>query len=105
MKRAGYFVRIPRLYFWVEGSVPGFSPTDSKPEETSDTMDEHLRNARLLARLRKSYADRGNTLTWALFIWSFTAVGFALFLPFEATLLRSVGVAVGWSAFHLIRGL
>ena len=53
--------------------------------------------------LKQSYADRRNTLTWALFIWSFVAVGFALFLPFEATLLRSVGVAVGWSAIHLIR--
>jgi len=67
-------------------------------------MDEHL-STRLLGRLKKSYADRGNTLTWALFIWSFAAVAFALFLPFEATLLRSVGVAVGWSAIHLIRGV
>ncbi len=65
-------------------------------------MDEHYHSGRLLARLKVSYADRRNTLTWALFIWSFTAVGFALFLPFEATLLRSVGVAVGWSAVHLI---
>jgi hypothetical protein len=68
-------------------------------------MDEHFHSARLLARLKKSYSDRGNTLTWALFIWSFAAVGFALFLPFEATLLRSVGVAVCWSAFHLVRGV
>ena len=66
-------------------------------------MDEHLHSARVLARLKRSYADRRNTLTWALFIWSFTAVGFALFLPFGATLLRSVGVAVGWSAIHLMR--
>jgi len=66
-------------------------------------MDEHLHSARIIARLKQNYADRRNTLTWALFIWSFTAVGFALFLPFEATLLRSVGVAVGWSAVHLIR--
>jgi len=66
-------------------------------------MDEHLHSARVLARLKQSYADRRNTLTWALFIWSFTAVGFALFLPFDATMLRSVGVAVGWSAVHLLR--
>jgi uncharacterized oligopeptide transporter (OPT) family protein len=66
-------------------------------------MDEHHHHGRLLARLKQSYADRRNTLTWALFIWSFTAVGFALFLPFDATMLRSVGVAVGWSAVHLIR--
>ncbi|MGA8090774.1 MAG: hypothetical protein WCA10_26100 [Terracidiphilus sp.] len=65
-------------------------------------MDDHDQRARLLARLKQSYADRRNTLTWALFIWSFTAVGFALFLPLEATLLRSVGIAVGWSAVHLI---
>jgi len=66
-------------------------------------MDEHHQGARLLARFKRSYADPRNTLTWALFIWSFTAIGFAIFLPFEATLLRSVGVAVGWSAIHLIR--
>ena len=66
-------------------------------------MDEQYQRARLLAKLKQSYADRRNTLTWALFIWSFTAVGFALFLPFGATMLRSVGVAAGWSAVHLIR--
>lgn len=66
-------------------------------------MDDHYRSGRLLSQLKQSYADRRNTLTWALFIWSFTAVAFALFLPFEATLLRSVGVAVCWSAVHLIR--
>ena len=65
-------------------------------------MDEQYQGARLLARFKKSYADRRNTLTWALLIWSFTAVGFALFLPFEATLLRSVGIALGWCAIHLI---
>ncbi len=66
-------------------------------------MDDHYHSGRLLARLKQSYADRRNTLTWALLIWSFTAVGFALFLPFDATMLRSVGVAVGWSAIHLMR--
>lgn len=66
-------------------------------------MDEHYNGGRLIARLKQSYADRRNTLTWALFIWSFTAVGFALFLPFEATLLRSIGVAAAWSAVHLVR--
>jgi|KBSMisStandDraft_5_1062788.scaffolds.fasta_scaffold2923509_1 hypothetical protein len=66
-------------------------------------MDEHYQGGRLLAKLKQSYADRRNTLSWALFIWSFAAIGFALFLPFGATMLRSVGVAVGWSAVHLIR--
>lgn len=65
-------------------------------------MEEHY-ESRLLSRLKQSYADRRNTLTWALFIWSFTAVGFALFMPFEATMLRSVGVAGAWSAVHLLR--
>lgn len=65
-------------------------------------MDEPY-NSRLLLKLRQSYADRGNTLTWALFIWAFTAVGFALFLPVEATMVRSIGVAAGWSAIHMIR--
>jgi hypothetical protein len=81
----------------------GYLPDRFAAEETSDTMDDHYQRGRLLARLKLSYADRRNTLTWALFIWSFTAVGFALFLPFDATMLRSVGVAVGWSAIHLIR--
>ena len=65
-------------------------------------MDEQY-NSRLFSRLKQSYDDRRNTLTWALFIWSFTAVGFAIFLPFGATMLRSVGVTIAWSAFHLIR--
>jgi hypothetical protein len=66
-------------------------------------MDDHYQSGRLVSRLKQSYADRRNTLTWALFIWSFTAVAFAIFLPFGATMLRSVGVAVSWSAIHLIR--
>jgi hypothetical protein len=65
-------------------------------------MDEHY-NSRLLSRLQKSYADRNNTLSWALIIWSFTAVGFAAFFPFEATMIRSIGVATGWSIIHLVR--
>lgn len=65
-------------------------------------MDEHY-NSRLFSRLKQSYDDRRNTLTWALMIWAFTAVGFALFLPVEPTMIRSVGVALGWSAIHLIR--
>ena len=66
-------------------------------------MDEHYDGGRLLSRLKQSYADRRNTLTWALFIWSFTAVGFALFVPFEVTMFRSVGITVGWSIVHLVR--
>jgi hypothetical protein len=66
-------------------------------------MDEHDRTGRLISRLKQSYTDRRNTLTWALLVWSVTAVAFALFLPFETTMLRSVGVAVSWSAIHLIR--
>jgi hypothetical protein len=65
-------------------------------------MDEHYQS-RLFSRLKQSYADPRNTITWALFIWSFTAVGFAIFLPFEATVVRSVAVAAGWSAIHLMR--
>jgi hypothetical protein len=41
-------------------------------------MDEHY-NSRLLSRLKHSYADRRDTLSWALLIWAFTAVGFAIF--------------------------
>lgn len=65
-------------------------------------MDEQY-NGRLFWALKQNYADRRNTLTWALLIWAFTAVGFALFLPIEATMVRSIGVAIGWSAIHLIR--
>jgi hypothetical protein len=66
-------------------------------------MDEHYQQSRLLATLKKSYGDKRNTLTWALLIWAVTGTGFALFLPFDATMVRSIGVAVGWSAIHLIR--
>ena len=66
-------------------------------------MDDRDQGSRILARLKQSYADPRNTLTWALFIWSFTAVGLALFLPFGATMLRSICVAAGWSAIHLMR--
>ena len=66
-------------------------------------MDEHYDSSRLFSRLRQSYADRRNTLTWALFIWSFTAVSFAVFMPLQATMVRFIGVALGWSAIHLIR--
>jgi hypothetical protein len=65
-------------------------------------MDEHY-NSRLLFRLKQSYADRRNTLSWALFIWAFTAVAFAVFLPVEATMIRSIGVATGWSIIHMVR--
>lgn len=64
-------------------------------------MDEHY-NSRLLSTLMKSYCDRSNTLTWALVIWSFTAVSFALFLPIDVTLVRSLGVTGIWSVIHLI---
>ena len=81
----------------------GYLPDEFETEETSDTMDELLSTRQTSRQIQKSYKDRRNTLTWALLIWAFTAVGFALFLPFDATMLRSVGVAVGWSAIHLIR--
>jgi len=58
---------------------------------------------RLFARLRQSYSDRRNTLTWALLIWSFTAVSFALFMPVQATMVRSIGVVSVWSVVHLLR--
>jgi hypothetical protein len=66
-------------------------------------MDEHYQQSRLLATLKQSYADKRNTLTWALLIWAVTGVGFALFMPFDATMVRSVGVAASWSIIHLIR--
>ena len=66
-------------------------------------MDEHYQQSRLIATLKQSYADKRNTLTWALLIWAVTGVAFALFMPFEATMLRSVGVATAWSIIHLIR--
>jgi hypothetical protein len=64
---------------------------------------EEQYQSRLFSKLRQSYADPRNTITWALFLWAFTAVGFAIFMPIEPTMIRSVAVAVGWSAIHLIR--
>jgi len=65
-------------------------------------MEEHY-NSRLIYRLKESYADRDNTLSWGLMIWAVTAIGFAMFFPVEATLVRSIGVAAGWSIIHLVR--
>jgi hypothetical protein len=66
-------------------------------------MDEHYDSSRLLSKLKQNYADRRNTFTWALVIWAVTGVGFALFLPFETTMIRSTSLAVGWSIIHIIR--
>lgn len=60
-------------------------------------------DTRLLSRLKRSYDDRRNTLSWALFVWAITAMGFALFLPFNAAMVRAIAVAIGWSACHLFR--
>ena len=65
-------------------------------------MDEHYKS-RLFSKLKQSYNDRRNTISWALMIWTVTAVGFAIFLPVEPTMIRSTCVALGWSAIHLIR--
>ena len=65
-------------------------------------MDEHYQS-RLFTKLKRSYSDPRNTITWALFLWTFTAVGFSLFMPVWPTMVRSIGVAVGWSTIHLIR--
>jgi hypothetical protein len=64
-------------------------------------MDEQ--QSRILAKLRQSYGDPRNTITWALFLWTFTAVAFSLFMPVWPTMVRSIAVAVGWSAIHLMR--
>lgn len=60
-------------------------------------------DTRLLYRLKKSYDDRRNTLSWAVFIWAVSAIGFGLFLPFHAAMVRAIAVAAGWSALHLMR--
>lgn len=60
-------------------------------------------DTRLLTRLKRSYDDPRNTLTWAIMIWALSALGFALFLSFHATMVRSIAIAVAWSAIHLIR--
>lgn len=60
-------------------------------------------DTRLLSRLKRSYDDRRNTLAWAMVVWVVTAVAFAFFLPIEPTILRSIGVTVGWSAIHIVR--
>jgi hypothetical protein len=65
-------------------------------------MDEQYQS-RLLTNLKRSYGNPRNTITWALFLWTFTAVGFSLFMPVWPTMVRSIAVAVGWSAIHLIR--
>jgi hypothetical protein len=58
---------------------------------------------RLFSRLKQHYDNKHNTFTWALVIWAITAFGFALFLPAETTVLRSLAVAGFWSAVHFVR--
>ena len=58
---------------------------------------------RLLAKLRQSYSEPRNTITWALFLWTLTAVGFSLFMPVWPTMVRSIALVVGWSVIHLLR--
>lgn len=62
-------------------------------------------DTQLLSRLKKSYDDRRNTLTWAVVICAIAALGFAFFLPFNAAMIRGIAVAVGWSAIHLMGGM
>jgi hypothetical protein len=65
-------------------------------------MDEHYQS-RLFSRLRASYSDKRNTFSWALMVWTVSAVAFAPFMGFGANLMRSITVAVAWSAVHLLR--
>ena len=65
-------------------------------------MEEEYRG-RLFSSLWSSYSDKRNTLSWALMIWAVTAVGFRTFMPIQATMVRSILVAAGWAAIHLIR--
>jgi hypothetical protein len=58
---------------------------------------------RTISRLKASYAGRKDTFPWALAIWTGSAVLFAPFMNIEATLERSILVAVAWSAIHLVR--
>jgi len=64
---------------------------------------EESRQSRIIYRLKASYANRNDTLTWALMVWSVSAVALRPFMPYEATLERSIIVAVVWSAVHLLR--
>jgi hypothetical protein len=66
-------------------------------------MDERPYESRLFSRLKQSYGDPRNTISWALFLWTFTAIGFSLFMPVWPTMVRSICVAAGWSAIHLMR--
>jgi hypothetical protein len=65
-------------------------------------MNEH-HQIRLFSLLLASYADKRNTFSWALMIWTVTAVAFVPFMGFGANFPRSITVAVAWSAVHLLR--
>jgi hypothetical protein len=65
-------------------------------------MDDEV-GRRLFSRLKRSYNDRRNTLTWAILIWSITALACAGFMPAGATIIRSIGLAIGWSVVHHVR--
>ena len=62
-------------------------------------------DTRLLSRLKKSYDDPRNTLTWALIICVVAMIGFGCFVPLNTALVRGIAVAAGWSAIHLMGGM
>ncbi len=60
-------------------------------------------HSRLIPRIAASYADKRNTISWALLIWSVTAVGLSPFMPVLSNLVGSSSIALAWSAVHLVR--
>jgi hypothetical protein len=64
---------------------------------------EEQRQSRLFSRLRASYTDKKNTFSWALIVWAVSAVALSPFMEVQANLLRSVPIALAWSAIHIVR--
>jgi hypothetical protein len=65
-------------------------------------MDEPY-TSRLVPRIMLSYDDKRNTISWALMIWSVTAIGFSVHMPVLTNLVGSSSVALAWTAVHLVR--
>lgn len=65
-------------------------------------MEEEYRS-RFLERIRKSYGRKADTLTWALIVWSVSAVAAAIFTRSATAIEIGIVVSLGWSFIHRLR--
>ncbi len=67
-------------------------------------MQEEYRS-RFLVRVRKSYSKKSDTLTWALLVWSVSAVAAALFTRSATAIAIGIVVSSGYAAVHHMKSV